>query len=790
MIKQNILISFRSIKRNKSTFFVNLIGLSTGLACFLLIFLWVYDELNIDKYHEKDSQLYQVLYNFQTPDGVLTIDQTPGLLAKVFSEEMAEVEFATAVVPTSGKFGGDGILSVDNKEINAGGLFADQNYFKVFSAIIIQGDKNKAFADKNSIVISEELAGKLFQTTENVIGKTVEWDHERFKRTLSISGVFENYPSNSTIRPDLVFNYDLYLEINPKIKKWLNITPFTYLILRKGTSVEGFNQKIAGFIATKNPESKATLSVQQYSQRYLYGKYDNGVQTGGRIEYVRLFSIIALFILIIACVNFMNLSTAKASGKFKEVGIKKAIGSNRKTLIIQFLEETLLVSFMALVISVILIVLLLPQFNALTGKQLNLSFSGITILYALIVTLLTGLLSGIYPALYISGFSPKSVLKGKLKSSLGELWIRKGLVIFQFSLSVILIIGFLVVNNQIEMIRTKNLGYNRDNVLCFKIKGELKNDISTYMSELKKIPGVVDASNMYGSIANGFGSTNMINWDGQTEEQKIFFPNQEISYNFIETLGIEMKEGRSFSSEFNNEGQKVIFNEAAIKLIGYKDPIGKFVKYGDENWQIIGVTKNFHFKTLYEDLEPCFLRFSPDGKNIIAKIKAGAEVATIGKLKEFYKKFHPKYPFEFSFLDADYQALYESETRMASLSSYFAGIAILISCLGLFVLSTYSTERRIKEIGIRKVNGARISEVLVMLNKDFVKWVAIAFVIATPIAYFAMNKWLENFAYKTELSWWIFALAGLLALGIALLTVSWQSWRAATRNPVEALRYE
>jgi len=790
MIKQNILISFRSIKRNKSSFFINLIGLSTGLACFLLIFMWVHDELNIDKYHKKDSQLYQVLYNLQKPDGILTIEQTPGLLAKALSDEMAEVEYSTAVVPTSGKFGGDGILSFNNKEVSAGGLFADKNYFNVFSATIIQGDKNQALADKNSIVISEELAGKLFQTTDNVIGKTVEWDHERFKRTFTISGVFENYPSNSTIRPDVIFNYDLYLEINPNIKKWGNITPLTYLILKKGTSVESFNKKIAGFIAAKNPGSKVILSIQKYSQRYLYGKYDNGVQVGGRIEYVRLFSIIALFILIIAFVNFMNLSTAKASGKLKEVGIKKAIGSNRKTLIIQILEESLLVSFMALVISMILISLLLPQFNAITGKQLHLSFRSNTILFALFITVLTGLLSGIYPALYISGFSPISVLKGKLKSSTSELWIRKGLVIFQFSLSVILIVGFLVVNNQIELIQTKNLGYNRDNVLCFRTKGDLINDISTYMSELKKIPGVVDASNMYGSIANGFGATNSISWDGQTEEQKIFFPNQEVSYNFIETLGIEMKEGRSFSSEFNNEGQKVIFNEAAIKLMGYKDPIGKFIKYGGENWQIIGVTKNFHFKTLYEDLEPCFLRFSLDGKNIIVKIKAGAEVATIVKLKEFYKKFQPKYPFEFSFLDTDYQALYESETRMASLSRYFAGIAILISCLGLFVLSTYSTERRIKEIGIRKVNGARISEVLFLLNKDFVKWVVIAFIIACPIAWYAMYMWLQSFAYKTELSWCVFALAGIVAVAVAVLTVSWQSWRAATRNPVESLRYE
>ena len=788
MIKQNFLISFRNIYRNRSSFFINLIGLSTGLACSLLIFLWVLDELNVDVYNKNDSRLFQVLYNFQRQDGIYTLGATHGPLAKALSEEFAEIEFATSVMPTSGKFGGDGILTVENKDVKAGGLFADKNYFNVFSVSLLQGDKNQIFPDKNSIVISKELATNLFQTTENIIGKTIEWEHARFKRILAISGVFENYPLNSTARPDLILNYDLYLEIDPRFEGWKNISPFTYLILKKGTHIGSFNKKIAGFIETKSPRSNITLLVQQYSKQYLYGKYENGVQAGGRIEYVKLFSMVALFILIIACVNFMNLSIAKASGKLKEIGIKKVLGSSRKTLILQFLGETIFISLVALIIAANLISILLPQFREITGKQLHVDFK--TVSYALFITLFTGLLSGIYPALYLSGFNPATVLKGKLKSSPGELFIRKGLVIFQFSLSIILIVGFMVLNKQMVLIQTKNLGYNRDNVLSFKIKDEMKSDYQTFISELKKIPGVVNATNMYGSIANGFGTTNDISWEGQSEEQKITFPNEEVSYDFIETLEIEIKDGRSFSKEFNNENNKVIFNEAAIKLIGFKDPVGKFIKYNGEDWQIIGIAKNFNFETLYKNLEPCFLRFSPEGKNVLVKISVGEENATISRLKEFYKKYSPKYPFEYTFLDDEYQLLYESENRMAYLFRYFAGIAILISCLGLFVLSSYSTERRTKEIGIRKINGARISKILLMLNKDFITLVGIAYLIAVPIAWYSMHRWLQNFSDRTELSWWIFGLAGLLALGIALLTVSWQSWRAATRNPVEALRYE
>ena len=788
MIKQTFLVSFRNVYRNRSSFFINLIGLSTGLACSLLILLWVLDELNIDAYNKNDSQLFQVLYNFQRKDGIYTLGETHGPLAKALSEEFAEIELATSVMPTSGRFGGDGILTVENKDVKAGGLFADNNYFKVFSVNLLQGDKNRLFPDMNSILLSKELAENLFQTTENIIGKTVEWENVRFKRTLVVSGVFENYPPNSTVRPGLIFNYDLLLEIDPRYEGWKNINPSTYLILKKGTDIGSFNKKIAGFIETKSPRSNITLLVQQYSKHYLYGDYENGVQAGGRIEYVKLFSMVAFFILVIACVNFMNLLIVKASSKLKEIGIKKVLGSSRKALIFRFLGESILISLVALIIAANLISILLPQFREITGKQLPVDFKAVN--YALFITLFSGLLSGIYPALYLSGYSPVTVLKGKLKSSPGELFLRKGLVIFQFSLSIFLIVGFIVINKQMVLIQTKNLGYNRDNVLVFKIKDEIKIDYQTFISELKKIPGVVNATNMYGSIANGFGTTNNISWEGQSEEQKISFPNEEVSYDFIETLGIEMKEGRSFSKEFNKENNKVIFNEAAIKLIGFKNPVGKYIKYSGEDWQIIGIVKNFNFETLYLNLKPCFLRFSPEGKNILVKISKGEETETIGRLKEFYKNFNPKYPFEYTFLDDEYQSLYQSENRMAYLSSYFAGIAILISCLGLFVLSSYSTERRTKEIGIRKINGARISEILFMLNKDFIVLVGIAFLIALPIAWYVMQRWLQTFAYRTELTLWIFVLSGLITLIIALLTVSWQSWRASTKNPVEALRYE
>ncbi len=765
---------------------INLIGLSTGLACALLIYLWVNDELSVDKFHEKDSQLFQVVHNTQNRFG----RYTPALLAEALSKEIPEVEYATAVMSISSWSGSDGTLSNGDNHIKTKGQFVGKDYFQIFSYKLIEGDKNQVMANKNAIAISEELAKKLFKTTESFIGKTVEWNHERFSGIYQIFGIFENPPSNSTAQFDLLFNYELYLEIDPRMQEWVNHGPRTYLILKKGTNIDRFNAKIADFMKSRIPESKITLFVQQYSKKYLYDQFKNGTQTRGRIVYVRLFSMTALFILVIACINFMNLSTAKASGRMKEVGVKKAVGANRKALMVQYLGESLLMAFLSLLIAILLVEFLLPQFNEITGKHLALNFNSNLILSVLGIAILTGLISGSYPALYLSSFNPVTVLKGKLNTSLGELWARKGLVLFQFTVSVILIVSVLVVYKQIEFIQTKKLGYNRENILIFKSEGAIRRNFETFMAGLKNIPGVVNASYMYGNILGGFGSTTAISWEGQTPDEKISFPNQEVGYGFIETFGMEMKEGRSFSRHFGAEYSNIIFNEEAIKMIGLNDPIGKIVRYHGQERQIIGVVKDFHFESLYKNMGPCFLRFTPFGNNILVKIKAGTERATLGRLGKFYKEYNKEFPFEFKFLDDNYQALYESENRVAVLSRYFAGIAIIISCLGLFGLAAFTAERRSKEIGIRKVLGSNALQIVYLLSGDFTKIVLASMLISFPVSYFITKHWLDSFAYRIELQFRYFIGAGLITLLVAWFTVGTQAIKAALANPVDSLRYE
>ncbi len=794
MFKHHLLLILRSIKRNKSSFFINLIGLSTALACALLIYLWVNDELRMDKFFENNGQLYQVMNNLKTQQGIQTGNYTPAPLAAALSKEMPEVEYAAAVNDFFSWKNKEGILSNGDNHIKSRGIHASKDYFNVFSYKLVQGDKNQVLADKNGIVISEELAKKLFNTTDNIIGKSVEWNFPFFNGIYQVSGVFSNIPTNSTTRFDVIFSMDVLLATDKEANKWTGNYAETYLILKKGTNIEHFDKKIAGFLKLKfSPFGDLfTLFVQQYSNKYLYGKYENGIPVGGRIAYVRLFSIIAIFILLIACINFMNLSTARASRRSKEVGINKAIGSSRKTLIVQYLGESMLITLISLIVAFLLVIILLSQFNVITGKSLSLNFSTNLILPILGITLFTGFVSGSYPAFYLSGFNPITVLKGKLITSLGELWVRKGLVILQFALSVIFIVGLLVINKQIEFTQAKNLGYNRDNILCFKWKEKMSsndgdnNDLVLFMAESKNLPGVVNITNMSGNILSEIYGQGGVSWSGREEDRSFVFQSPVVGYDFIETLGLKMVEGRSFSKDYN-ESKSVVINEAALKLMGFKDPIGKKIR---DDMTIIGVVNDFNYGSLHDKVEPLILRFYPNNQNIMVKIKAGAERNTIDQLKKAYQKFLPNYPFEFTFMDSDYQALYESESKVAALSEYFAGIAIIISCLGLFGLAAFAAGRRRKEIGIRKVFGSTGMSIFYLLSGDFTKQVLVSILVALPVSYLIARHWLDTFAYKISLEWWFFAAAGFIALLVAWLTVGSQAIKAASTNPAVCLKDE
>ncbi len=791
MLKNNLLLFLRNIKKDKSSFLINIVGLSTGLACVLLIYLWISAELKVDKFHEKDSQLYQVMHNREFPDYIMTLGHTPIQLAEALVEEIPEIESAVAVSSTYHR--PEGVLSNRDKHLVANGLFVGKNYFDVFSYELIKGDTKQVLADKNSIVLSEELAIKMFNSAEDVIGKTVEWNYKRFGGTFQVSGIFENPPANSTAQFDFVFNIELLLDHHRDSREWYSSNAETYLILKKGANIENLNVKIEDFMKGKHSlqSERSTLFVQQFSSKYLYSQYENGIQIGGRIAYVKLFSIIALFILTIACINFMNLSTAQASRKMKEIGVKKAMGANRNVLITQFLGESILMAILSLVMALVLVILLLPHFNVIIGKSLYLNIELGDILIVVGIVLFTGLVAGSYPAFYLSGFNPVTVLKGKRNSSWGEQWIRKSLVILQFTISIIFIVGFLIINKQIEFTQAKNLGYNRDNIISFERKGKVdNNNLSVFMSELKNIPGVLNASITLGDFIEARSGNTSFSWNGKTEEEQKPFPSPEVSYDFIEMLDIEMEEGRSFSREYANEESKIILNEAAVKMIGFKQPIGKSIKFQGQDRQIIGVVKNFHYGSLHKIVEPLFFRFVPHGKDIIVKIKSGTEKATIERLEEFYKKFHPAYPFEFTFMDDDYQGLYEAENKIAVLSKYFSVIAIIISCLGLFGLTTFIVERRRKEIGVRKVLGQSAVQVTVMLSNEFTKLVLVSILIAFPIAFLLVNNWLSGFAYRISLRPEYFLLAALAALSLAILTVGSQAMGVVNENPIEALKEE
>ncbi|HXB45656.1 MAG TPA: FtsX-like permease family protein [Puia sp.] len=792
MFKNNLKIIWRNLVKDRQFTILNLLGLSTGLACMLLIYLWVSDELSVDKYNENDKQLYQVMQNLKTAGGIKTMTYTAGLLGKSLAKEMPEVEYGVSILPASW-FPFKGVISSGDTHIKAGGQYVSKDYFNAFTMHFTAGDKNRLFADKSTVAISEELARKFFNTTQDVIGKTLKWDQSEFGGSFIISGVFKKTPTSATDQFDLMFNYDLVLERRPNLLNWGNSDPSTFIIVKKGTDIARLNGKLKNFVDKKDKNSGKTLFLTRFSDNYLYGEYENGVLAGGRIAYVKLFSIIAVFILIIACINFMNLSTARASRRLKEVGIKKVVGATRSALIFQYLGESLLMAFLSLILSVIFMSLLLGVFNEITGKQLDLHFNANLILSILGITLLTGLISGSYPAFYLSSFNPVTVLKGKLSTSFGELWVRKGLVIFQFTLSVVFIAAVLIVYRQLNYIQSRNLGYNRDNIIHFEIP--LENDslklkaAATFINELQNIPGVVNASSYYHNLTGEHGAISGFEWPGKPPNMDIEFSNLEVGYNFLETAGIKIKEGRNFSQTVHARDE-IIFNETAIKEMGLKNPVGKMIKFWGMQRQIIGIAADFNFESLYQTVKPCFFQVYPAMPNVMVKIKAGTEKQTIDKIQQAFLAFTPGMAFDYRFLDQDYQALYNAEKKVGILSRYFAGLAIIISCLGLFGLAAFTAQRRQKEIGIRKVVGASVSNVAFLLSGEFLKLVLIAVVIAFPLVWWAMNNWLNDFAYRIHITADIFLITGFLAIVITVVTISFQAIKAAVANPMKSLRTE
>lgn len=785
MLNHYFILIYRNFLRAKSYFLINLIGLSTGLACTLLIYLWVRDEVSMNTFHEKKGRLYQVMEHQKYADEIMTTSSTPGLLAETLKEDFPEVEHAATTTWINTY-----TLSVKDHNVKADGYHVGKDFFEIFSFRLIEGVASDVLQDKLGMVISTKLAKNLFGTAENAVGRMVELQHEK---TFHITGVFEGTPSGSQLQFDFVMSFEEFKDENKWVTEWGNNGPSTYITLKTGTDPLAFESKIRDFVTKKEEQSNVVLFLQPFVDRYLYGSFENGKNVGGRIEYVRMFSVIAVFILIIACINFMNLSTARASRKAKEVGIKKSVGAQRGSLVIQYISESMITTFLAVIIAWGVVWVLLPQFNLITGKKITLTFNDPELLLSLAgVTIITGLIAGSYPALYLSGFKPAAVLKGEMKGSIGELWARKGLVVFQFFLSVVLIVSVLVIYKQIQFVQTKHLGYNKDHLIQLPIEGKVRTELETFLTEVKRFPGVVDASSSGHSFLGRNNNTSGLEWEGKNPDDRILFETVRVNYGMLETLGVELADGRFFSEEHGNDTTKIIFNETAIRTMNLKDPIGQKIKlWGDYDFEIVGVVKDFHFQSLHDAVNPLFFILQPKHTwTLMIRLEGGKEKETLASLHQFYKTFNPGFTFDYRFQDQEYALQYESEQRVATLSGHFAVMAIVISSLGLFGLAAFTAERRLKEIGIRKALGSSSTNIVLLLSADFTKMVLLSIAIGLPVSYWLLNHWLQRFAFRVPLESWYFVVAGLVALLIAWITVASQAVRAAGVNPVKCLRTE
>ena len=792
MLKNYFKTAWRNLIRGKSFSIINISGLAIGMASSLLIMLWVNDETNIDRFNKKSSLLYSVyerqFYNGKTD----AFHSTPGLMADEMKKVFPEVEYASG-------FGwlNTNTFTVGDKIIKETGGWAGADFFKMFDYTLLQGDSHTALNAPSSIAVSRKMAESFFGTVQNAISKTIRFEN---KRDFKVTAIFENIGDNASNKFDYLINWDAYLDDNQWLKDW-NITisdgPRTYLSLHPGTDVKLFENKIRNFLDGYFKEQHSgfhiELGLQRFDEMYLQSHFKNGEVDGGRIEYVHLFTIIAIFILLIACVNFMNLSTARFIKRAKEIGIRKVVGAVKSSLVKQFIGEAMMTTVLSLIIALIIAILLLPAFNRFTGKEIILPVSGINFWLSVFgLALITGLISGSYPAFFLSSLDPIGILKGSVKAGPGAVLFRKGLVIFQFSLSIILIIGTIVVSQQVNYIQTKNLGYNKENVISTPLQGKFLASYNAFKLEALNIPGVRAVTRITQMPTKVTSGTSDVAWKNKNAEEKTLFIWASAGYDFSKVLNLQMIEGRDFGKDFATDSSGYILNESALRAINYKDPVGKQFTFWGKQGTIIGIVKDFHFNSLHDPIRPLILRLGENETfgNALIKIAPDKTRQALGGLAALSKRIDPQVSFSYEFLDDAYRNLYSSEQAINRLSNFFTVLAIFICCLGLLGLVMFTAEQRTKEIGVRKVLGASTVSVFVLFSKDFLTLVLIAFVIASPVAWWSMQSWITNFAYHIQIGWWVFLIAGLMSVLIALVTISFQAFKVAMANPTKSLRTE
>lgn len=785
MFRTIIKTALRVFWKERAYALLNVLGLTVGITASMLLLIYIQGEKSYDQFHADVDRIYQVMENQDYSGTVFTTSANPGPLKDAMKEAMPEVEYFAQFTWEQERLFING-----DQSFKETGRVASEDFFQIFSVNFIEGSVEKSLTEPTVLYISKSLKEKIFGD-QSALEKSLTvngWGEYK------VGGVYEDVPSNSSMTFDFVMPYEPWARQNTWLEDWGNNGLRGFVKLQSGVDFESFNEKIKGFVKERNEGSVVDLFLFPLQDIYLKGSWEEGKQSGGRIVYVRLFSIVAIFILVIACINFMNLATARSTKRAKEVGVKKVVGSSRKQLIFQFIGESVIMALVSAILSGLFISLLIQSLNELIQRQLAFSFQNISQISLLLGTsLVVGFLAGSYPALILSSFKPMSVLKGSFKTSGYSNGIRKGLVVFQFLISTFLIISTLVIHQQMEYVKNKNLGYNKENIVYLPIEGDLANEesASLFMSRVLDNPSFSDvtvASNVPINIS--ISTSGGLRWEGKTDQNETLFNVIQVGDNFIETLGMEMLEGRAFDPNIVSDSVNIIINEQTAKAMNVEDPLNYPVTFWDRPGKVIGIVKDFHFSSLHQNIEPLVITLRPESAEFFIAKMTGNTEAGVNYLEDLTKELNPNYPFTYRFLDESYENLYRGETTIGLLANYFSGIAIFISLLGLFGLASFAAEQRIKEIGIRKVLGAGIPNLILIMSKGFLILVGVGFLIAAPLAYFFMDNWLGDFEYRIQISAMVFVLAGAASLLITIMTVGYHSIRAASANPVKSLRYE
>ena len=785
MFRNYFHIAWRNMKRSRFFSALNIAGLAFGMVVCMFILCWVADEYSIDKYHKKGDQIFRLHVNADW-GGIHTLTTTPVVLGDEIKNAFPEItdNVKLRLYPASVLFKTD-----EKTGIEKSAAYASPNFLETFDFPLVAGNKHTALAQPNAIVLTTSTAKRYFGDSDP-IGKIIKLDNGR---SLQVTAVAEDVPASSSLQFDYLMPFAITLQEDPWLLKPGSYTISNYMVVKPGTDIKALTAKIQRNYNSINPGTKNEIWLQPFEDTYLYGRYDNGKVSGGRIEYVRLFFITALIILAIAGINFMNLSTAQASRRAREVGVRKSMGATRSSLIFQFTGEAILMCAIAALMAAVAVWLLMPVFNNFTGKHtaFTLPVTGKYLLLLLGVILVTGLLAGSYPAFVLSRFMPAKVLKGDVSSGGGASLFRKNLVVLQFVLSFIFIVGSMVIYSQMKYIYNRNLGIDRENIMYVQLDNNFPGRQDAIEQSLAQLPSVKSFTyNNFLPLTIG-GTSADLSWEGKPEKLVVSTAPLVVGYDYAATLGITMKEGRDFSRSFPTDSGAYIINETAARTMGMQHPVGKEISFWNGKGKIIGVMKDFHFTSMHENISPLVMMLAPRNNNFmmlrLGKGEVGAEVAAVAAI---FKKLNPGYPFEYHFLDETFDNMYRSETMLKQLAGIFALVAVLISCMGLFGLSVFTAEERKKEIGIRKILGASVLNVTTLLSREFLRLVIFGILLATPVSWYLMSNWLSGFAYHAPLSAWIFIGAALLAMLIAVATVSFQSVKAALANPVQALKSE